>query len=203
MGNRRPGGAPPTSSRSVARGNAEAVSEAPRLRPHGAPAASVSGIPSRSTPLPGDRERGSTGGNVMTPPYDRQQNRAVEEARPGGSSLVKKTSVLNSLSRGSEGISGSRMGAEEQLMSEHANNGDAGSSSKKRPRKMDARSYIKSFKTGKDGRLSQELTEPTIKEAFGKASKEHSSVPYIITALLVLHGLMVVTYSPSRWLGLQ
>ncbi|XP_044951876.1 uncharacterized protein LOC123402076 isoform X2 [Hordeum vulgare subsp. vulgare] len=148
MGNRRPGGAPPTSSRSVARGNAEAVSEAPRLRPHGAPAASVSGIPSRSTPLPGDRERGSTGGNVMTPPYDRQQNRAVEEARPGGSSLVKKTSVLNSLSRGSEGISGSRMGAEEQLMSEHANNGDAGSSSKKRPRKMDARSYIKSFKTG-------------------------------------------------------
>ncbi|XP_044955594.1 uncharacterized protein LOC123406185 isoform X2 [Hordeum vulgare subsp. vulgare] len=148
MGNSRPGGAPPTSSGSVARGNTEAVSEAPRLRPHGAPAASGSGSPGRSTPLPGDRERGSTGGNVMTPSYDRQQNRAAEEARLGASSLVKKTSVPNSLSRGSEGISGSRMGAEEQVMGEHASNGDAGSSSKKRPRRMDARSYIKRFKTG-------------------------------------------------------
>ncbi|KAI4978759.1 hypothetical protein ZWY2020_015512 [Hordeum vulgare] len=147
MGNSRPGGAPPTSSGSVARGNTEAVSEAPRLRPHGAPAASGSGSPGRSTPLPGDRERASTGGNVMTPSYDRQQNRAAEEARLGASSLVKKTSVPNSLSRGSEGISGSRMGAEEQVMGEHASNGDAGSSSKKRPRRMDA-SYIKRFKTG-------------------------------------------------------
>uniref|UniRef100_A0A453MT46 Uncharacterized protein n=1 Tax=Aegilops tauschii subsp. strangulata TaxID=200361 RepID=A0A453MT46_AEGTS len=78
----------------------------------------------------------------------RQQNRAVEEAPLGGSSAVKKSSVPNSLSRGSDGSSGSRMGAEEQVMSEHASNGDAGSSSKKRRKRMDARSYIKKFKTG-------------------------------------------------------
>uniref|UniRef100_R7W1Z9 CHD3-type chromatin-remodeling factor PICKLE n=1 Tax=Aegilops tauschii TaxID=37682 RepID=R7W1Z9_AEGTA len=84
----------------------------------------------------------------MTPSCDRQQNRAVEEAPLGGSSAVKKSSVPNSLSRGSDGSSGSRMGAEEQVMSEHASNGDAGSSSKKRRKRMDARSYIKKFKTG-------------------------------------------------------
>lgn len=84
----------------------------------------------------------------MTPSCDRQQNRAVEEAPLGASSAVKKSSVPNSLSRGSDGSSGSRMGAEEQVMSEHASNGDAGSSSKKRRKRMDARSYIKKFKTG-------------------------------------------------------
>nr|XP_045085475.1 uncharacterized protein LOC109777234 isoform X4 [Aegilops tauschii subsp. strangulata] len=148
MGNSRPGGAPPTSSGSVAGSNPEAVPEAPRLRPHGGPGASGLGSPGRSTPLPGGRERGSTAANVMTPSCDRQQNRAVEEAPLGGSSAVKKSSVPNSLSRGSDGSSGSRMGAEEQVMSEHASNGDAGSSSKKRRKRMDARSYIKKFKTG-------------------------------------------------------
>ncbi|KAM3297035.1 hypothetical protein ACQJBY_039087 [Aegilops geniculata] len=148
MGNSRPGGAPPTSSGSVAGSNPEAVPEAPRLRPHGGPGASGLGSPGRSTPLPGGRERGSTGANVMTPSCDRQQNRAVEEAPLGGSSAVNKSSVPNSLSRGSDGSSGSRMGAEEQVMSGHASNGDAGSSSKKRRKRMDARSYIKKFKTG-------------------------------------------------------
>lgn len=148
MGNSRPGGAPPTSSGNVARSNAEAATETPHLRPHEGPGVSGSGSPGRSTPLPGGRERGSTGENVMTPSYDRQQNRPVEEARHRASSAVKKSSVPNSLSRGSDINSGSRMDAEEQVMSEQASNGDAGSSSKKRRKRMDARSYIKRFKTG-------------------------------------------------------
>ncbi|XP_037452141.1 uncharacterized protein LOC119322732 isoform X2 [Triticum dicoccoides] len=181
MGNSRPGGAPPTSSGSVAGSNPEAVPEAPRLRPHGGPGASGPGSPGRSTPLPGGRERGSAGANVMTPSCDRQQNRAVEEAPLGGSSAVKKSSVPNSLSRGSDGSSGSRMGAEEQVMSEHASNGDAGSSSKKRRKRMDARSYIKKFKTGVRPGASVVVASP---DRMGKENTSSGHVADSNTAIL-------------------